>query len=73
MNFYAPTLQIQDTWSGLEDNLATCDFCTMRWNVAKHLNREDYTSVLFEKVDSTLRMNDSNAPALSICRSQGKS
>lgn len=72
MGFWAPMFRIEDTWSELESSLSTCDFCKMRWDVSKQLNRKDYTSVSFERVESMLTMNDNNSPVLSICRSPGK-
>lgn len=66
------TLLIYDTWSELETRLAICDFCKMRWDVSKHLDREKFTHVSFDKVKSTLRMNEGNIPVFSLCRSPGE-
>jgi len=72
MDFWATRFSIVDTWPELESSRTTCDFCKMRWEVSKNLNRKDYTLVSFERVDSMLRMNDGNSPILSVCRSPGK-
>lgn len=64
MNFRAPMFRIEETWSEFESNLGTCDFCKMRWDVSKHLNRRGYASVSFARVDSMSRMNDSYSPVL---------
>lgn len=73
MNFGNSTLRIHDTWSELESRLDTCDFCKMRWNVSKHLDRKKFTYVSFDKVKSTLKMNEGSIPVFSLCRSPGES
>jgi len=72
MDFWASKFRIEDTWSELSSSLNVCDFCKLRWDVSKHLDRTDYTSVSFEIVDSMLKMSHTNSPVLSICRSPGK-
>ncbi|KAE8447646.1 hypothetical protein EG329_010617 [Mollisiaceae sp. DMI_Dod_QoI] len=69
MNFWDQNFGIEDTWSYLERNLDTCDFCQMRWGVSKHLDRKEYPSVSFERVESTLRMKKNKSPVFSICGS----
>jgi serine/threonine protein kinase len=63
-----PSFHIHDAWSDLESRKQTCKFCELRWDVAKNLDRTDYTSVSFEKVESTLTMNEGNVPVFSLCQ-----
>ena len=70
--FWAPVFRIVDKWPELESSKDKCDFCKMRWDTAKHLDQNDHSFVSFERVESTLRLNDKNTPALSICKSPGK-
>lgn len=72
MDFWIPNFRIEDQWSDLESGSIICEFCRMRWNISKHLNRKDYPSVSFERVESVLKMNDDHTPVLSIFRSSGK-
>lgn len=72
MDFWVTRFRTEDTWLELESNLGTCDFCEMRWDASKHLNRGDCPFLSFERVESVLRMNESHVPVLSICRSRGE-
>ena len=72
MDFWSSRFHIDDKLTDLEVNQVDCDFCRMRWNVSKHLDRRDFVYVSFQRIGSTLRMNDGNVPAFSFFRSRGK-
>lgn len=72
MNFWSSGFRIEDTWTALEVSQRSCDFCKMRWDVAKALNRATYPSISFERSGSMLKMNDDKKAVFSICRSPGK-
>ncbi|KAH8779028.1 hypothetical protein BGZ57DRAFT_761135 [Hyaloscypha finlandica] len=75
MDLWLPQFRIEDTLSELEQNSANCDFCKFRWQLCKDLNlhREIFSSILFDRRESMLRiitpMERYDNPVLSICRS----
>ncbi|PVH79109.1 HET-domain-containing protein, partial [Cadophora sp. DSE1049] len=38
---FDPRFTIKDSWTNLEQNLDTCDFCKLRWEASKHLRSEN--------------------------------
>lgn len=72
MDFWISRFRIEDSWADLEVSQSSCDFCKMRWDVAKYLSRQDYPSVSFERFGTMIRMNDGTKPVFSICRDPGK-
>jgi hypothetical protein len=72
MKPWATAFRIEDEWSDLERNSTTCGFCSLRWDLSKHVDRKKFPErVTFERVKSKLRISDSNSPALSIFQSAG--
>jgi hypothetical protein len=71
MDFWEPRFRIKDTLSELAAQSGSCDFCKMRWDFCRKLNREELSSIQFDRLESMLRMNERYPPALSICRSPG--
>jgi hypothetical protein len=72
MKFWTSGFRFVDTWKELQSSVPLCDFCKLRWDASKHLDRTVYKSVSYERVDSTLRMNENHLPVFSIVRSLGK-
>jgi hypothetical protein len=55
----------------LEERSKTCDLCGLLWRTCQRNNGNNSSTVRFEKVQSSLRMNGSGPPVLSIYRSLG--
>ncbi|KAJ0120690.1 hypothetical protein J7T55_015422 [Diaporthe amygdali] len=68
LEFWKPHFRIVDRWDILEDSLHTCDFCRMRYEVCKHLDRKEFPEVRFDRDQSILTLNDAYPPVMSICR-----
>ena len=73
MDFSESQFVIEDTWSELEGNLDTCDFCRLRWELCNRLDRKQSPPLKFVRDQSMLKLNEGYPPVLSICRSPGKS
>ncbi|KAG4436079.1 hypothetical protein IFR05_008435 [Cadophora sp. M221] len=70
MDFWSTQFRIRDSYSDLEVNSKTCDFCKLRWDVSKHLDPREYPFISFERIDSMFMMNDGNSPVLTIYRTK---
>jgi hypothetical protein len=55
----------------LEKLSRTCDLCSLFWRTYLHNSASESSTVRFEKVQSSLRMNGIAAPVLTLCRSLG--
>ena len=55
----------------LRQRASICGLCGMLWDVCQKHGRDRHDEVKFEKYQSTLRMDDGNAPVLSLIRSLG--
>lgn len=71
LDFWSPKFHIVDNLSDLEKRALSCHFCKMRWDISSDLKRKT-TSVRFDRVGSVIKMNESDPPVFSICRSEGK-
>jgi hypothetical protein len=72
MNFWSPDFRILDTKSGLDESRATCEFCSMRWDVSQHLDPIHNREIIFDRVHSMLKLRQGTVPALSMCCSPGE-
>ncbi|KAE8454271.1 hypothetical protein EG329_005196 [Mollisiaceae sp. DMI_Dod_QoI] len=68
MDFWADAFRFTDTLSELAQQSTTCDFCKMRWNLCKHLDPTETSTIRFDRLDSMLRMNETYPPVLSLLR-----
>ncbi|KAI0458012.1 hypothetical protein F5B21DRAFT_462574 [Xylaria acuta] len=68
LDFWAPNFCITDSLSELKKRAETCHFCKMRWDVSSHLERKT-REVRFDRTGSVVKMNESDPPVFSICRS----
>lgn len=73
LKFSTPHFRIVDEWKDLEDSRHICDFCRMRWEICRHLDREEFHTLRFERDQSMLTLNGAYPPVLSIRRSLGGS
>ncbi|KAK0713433.1 heterokaryon incompatibility protein-domain-containing protein [Lasiosphaeria miniovina] len=64
-----PFFNIIDTLPDLKSSQSSCDFCKMRWEVCHSPNGEPVQSIRFDREQSTLKLNESLLPVISICRS----
>jgi hypothetical protein len=71
LDFWAPTIYIDDNVSELKKSSHSCDFCRMRYQCYKRLGSSELLTVQFDRVGSILRMNRSGPPVLSICGTKG--
>lgn len=69
MNLFESHFTIKDSWTDLEQNQKTCDFCNLRWEASKHLRAENITTVTFTREKSTLKANEGRIPVISLRRS----
>ncbi|RWA13206.1 hypothetical protein EKO27_g1898 [Xylaria grammica] len=67
LDFWAPKFHITDSLSNLKKSAETCRFCTMRWNASSHLHPKA-REVRFDRAGSVIKMNESDPPVFSICR-----
>jgi hypothetical protein len=72
LDFLELQFVIEDTWSELEGSLGTCEFCKLRWELCKHLDRKQSPPLKFVRDQSMLKLNEAYPPVLSICRSPSK-
>ncbi|KAI8952463.1 hypothetical protein F4801DRAFT_599888 [Xylaria longipes] len=68
LDFWAPNFYMVDSLSNLKERAKTCRFCKMRWDVSSHLERNTH-EVRFDRAGSVIKMNESDPPVFSICRS----
>ena len=73
MNFHESRFTIRDSWTDLERDSETCDFCKLRWEASKHLRTEYATTVTFTREESMLKANEGRIPVMSLCRDPGMS
>lgn len=70
MDFWARDFHIRDQIANLRKDSKICHFCKMRWEVCRHL--EGVTPrVRFDRVESVIKMNESDPPVFSIFKSRG--
>ena len=72
MDFSSQPFRFKDTLAELERQSSVCDFCRMRLDVCKNLKLGDST-IYFDRLDSTLRVNESYPPVFSLCRTPSMS
>ncbi|KAI0439233.1 hypothetical protein F4803DRAFT_564698 [Xylaria telfairii] len=68
LDLWAPNFYITDNLSNLKQRAETCRFCKMRWDVSSHLEHKTH-EVRFDRAGSVIKMNESDPPVFSICRS----
>ncbi|KAI1107995.1 hypothetical protein F5Y14DRAFT_437785 [Nemania sp. NC0429] len=71
LDFWVPKFHITDDLLDLKKRAKTCRFCEMRWDVSSHLESTE-NMVRFDRVGSVIKMNESDPPVFSICRSNRK-
>lgn len=72
LEFWTPHFSIVDKWDKLEAGRHTCDFCRIRWQICSHLDRQEFPVLRFNRVQSMLKLNGTDPPALSIRRGRGE-
>jgi hypothetical protein len=60
-----------DRLADLRESAKSCRFCRMRWDASGHL-RSETDVVRFERVGPVVRMNESDPPVFTICRSKSE-
>ncbi|KAE9363831.1 HET-domain-containing protein [Stipitochalara longipes BDJ] len=68
-DFFEPQFHIKDTWAKLEEKTKICSFCKMRLEVAQHFLANNVSTIRFDRDQSMLKLNESQIPVMSICRS----
>ncbi|KAM5341793.1 hypothetical protein ACJ41O_014824 [Fusarium nematophilum] len=66
LDILASGFHIEDELAVLKSRESTCQFCSMRWEACKHLDG-DSASARFDRVDSVMKLNESDPPVFSIC------
>lgn len=59
--------------TSLEKESPVCDFCRLRRDLCKRLNHTHAPVVYFDRLESTLRLNENYPPVLTIHRGPGMS
>ncbi|KAL9616668.1 MAG: hypothetical protein Q9160_008491 [Pyrenula sp. 1 TL-2023] len=67
LNFWVPSFRIVDKLTDLQWRAAKCRFCEMRWTACSHLEGVE-DRVRFDRVQSVIKMNESDPPVFFICR-----
>lgn len=57
VDFFAKNFQIADTFEDLRRDASLCDFCKMRWHLGRNSFSHEVRSILFDLVDSDLRLD----------------
>ncbi|KAI8651165.1 Protein kinase domain-containing protein [Fusarium keratoplasticum] len=70
LDFWTTGFHIEDDLSELKVRQENCQFCSMRWEACKYL--EGYSpSARFDRIDSVMKLNESDPPVFSICSGPG--
>ncbi|ROW13657.1 hypothetical protein VPNG_04583 [Cytospora leucostoma] len=73
MELWAGEFLHTDKVSELEKQSPSCDFCRLRWDLCKRLARGAKPVVHFDRLESTIRLNEDYPPVLTIHRDPGSS
>lgn len=72
-DFWAGEILFTEEVSSLERESSFCEFCSLRWSLCKRFTPAGVPTVLFDRLESTLRLNESYPPVLTIQRGPGMS
>lgn len=72
LEFWTPHFNIVDGWDKLESSRHSCDFCKMRWEICRDLNREESPILNFDRDQSMLKLDGRYPPVFSIRRGRGE-
>lgn len=70
MDFWAENFQITEEFAELESRSSICEFCRLRRDLCKRLHR-DHESIHFDRLESTLRLNENHPPVFTIYTGRG--
>ncbi|KAF4952468.1 hypothetical protein FGADI_6702 [Fusarium gaditjirri] len=69
LNFWVPDFRLRDRLSDLKSEMQHCHWCAMRWEASKHLEGTT-ESVVFSRVGSVIKLNESDPPVFSMFKSR---